>query len=134
VEDPSRALLAAKTIVYADPARGGAAGIHIARVLQDLGIAEQLKPKVKLGAGGDVTEVTLAQGDGALGMTQISEIVGEAGAVFVGPFPEKIQNYTVFAVGRPVGTKPSDAVAAFLNFLMSPVAIATMKAKGMQVS
>jgi len=67
-------------------------------------------------------------------MTQISEIVGKPGAVFVGPFPEKIQNYTVFAVGKPIGAKQSDAVAAFLDFLKSPVAIATMKAKGMQVS
>jgi molybdate transport system substrate-binding protein len=134
VEDLSRVLLSAKTIIYADPSRGGAAGIHIARVIQDLGLAEQLRPKIKFGAGGDVTEVTLAQGDGAIGMTQISEIVGKPGAAFVGPFPEKIQNYTVFALGKPVEAKQSDAVAAFLDFLKTPVAIATMKAKGMQVS
>jgi molybdate transport system substrate-binding protein len=133
VEDLGRALLAAKTIVYADPSRGGAAGIHIARVIQQLGIAEQVKPKVKLGAGGDVTEVTVAQGDGTLGMTQISEIVGKPGAVFVGSFPEKIQNYTVFAAGRPIGAKQREAVTAFLDFLKSPEALATMKAKGMQV-
>jgi molybdate transport system substrate-binding protein len=41
VEDLSRALLPAKTIIYADPSRGGAAGIHIARVIQELGIADQ---------------------------------------------------------------------------------------------
>lgn len=133
VEDLGRALLAAKTIVYADPSRGGAAGIHIARVIQQLGIAEQVKPKIKLGGGGDVTEVTVAQGEGTLGMTQVSEIVGKPGAVFVGPFPEKIQNYTVFAAGRPIGAKQREAVMAFLDFLKSPEALATMKAKGMQV-
>jgi hypothetical protein len=74
------------------------------------------------------------QGDGALGMTQIGEIVGKSGAVFVGPLPEKIQNYTVFAVGRPVGAKQSEAVATFLDFLKTPIAITTMKAKGMQVN
>jgi YVTN family beta-propeller protein len=93
VDDFSRALLSARTIVYADPNRGGAAGIHIARVIQDLGIAEQLRPKIKFGAGGDITEVTVTHGEGALGMTQVSEIVGKRGAVFVGPLPEKIQNY-----------------------------------------
>jgi molybdate transport system substrate-binding protein len=134
VEDLSRALVSAKTIVYADPGRGGAAGIHIARVIQELGLAEQLRPKIKFGAGGDVTEVTLAQGEGALGMTQVSEIVGKPGAVFVGPLPEKIQNYTVFAVGIPTGAKRSEAVAAFLDFLRTPAVIATMKAKGMQMS
>jgi molybdate transport system substrate-binding protein len=134
VEDLGRALLAAKTIVYADPSRGGAAGIHIARVIEQLGIAEQVKPKVKFGAGGDVTEVTVAQGEGTLGMTQVSEIVGKPGAVLVGPFPEKIQNYTVFAAGRPVGGMQREAVTAFLDFLKSPQALAAMKAKGMQVN
>jgi molybdate transport system substrate-binding protein len=133
VEDFSRALLSARTIIYADPSRGGAAGIHIARVIQDLGIAEQLKPRIKFGAGGDITEVTITQGDGALGMTQVSEIVGKPGAVFVGPLPEKIQNYTVFAIGRPIGAKQPEAVMAFIDFLKSPSARTTMKAKGMQV-
>jgi molybdate transport system substrate-binding protein len=133
VDDLSRALLAARTIVYANPSGGGAAGIHIARVIQQLGIAEQVKPKVKLGAGGDVTEVTVTQGEGALGMTQVSEIVGKSGATFVGPFPEKIQNYTVFVAGRPIGAKQREAVTAFLDFLKSPEALAIMKAKGMQV-
>lgn len=129
VEDFSQALLAARTIVYADPNRGGAAGIHIARVIQQLGIADQLRPKVRFGAGGDITEVTLTQGEGALGMTQISEIVGKR----VGPLPETIQNYTIFATGRPIGAKQSEAATAFLDFLKSPKALATMKAKGMQV-
>ena len=132
VEDFSRALLSARTIVYADPSRGGAAGIHIARVIQELGIADQLKPKIKFGAGGDITEVTITQGEGALGMTQVSEIVGKPGAVFVGPLPEKIQNYTVFALGKPIGAKQPEAVMAFIDFLKSPPARTTMKAKGMQ--
>jgi molybdate transport system substrate-binding protein len=73
VEDFKRALLAAKAIVYADPARGGAAGIHVAKVIGQLGLTEQLKPKLRLAAGGDITEVTLSLGPGALGITQISD-------------------------------------------------------------
>jgi molybdate transport system substrate-binding protein len=131
VEDFKRVLLAAKSVVYANPAGGGAAGIHFARVIEKLGLAEQLKPKIKLAAGGDVTEVTLAQGDGALGMTQVSEIVGKVGAELV-RLPDELQNYTGFVAGTPVGAKQEEAVAAFINFLRSPAAIATMKAKGME--
>jgi molybdate transport system substrate-binding protein len=133
VEDFRRALLTAKAIVYADPVRGGAAGIHVASVIEKLGLTEQLKPKIKLAAGGDITEVTLALGNGALGMTQVSEMAGKPGADVVGPLPEELQNYTVFVGGIPSGAREPEAVAAFVNFLKSPTAIAVIKAKGMQV-
>jgi molybdate transport system substrate-binding protein len=131
-DDLKRALLAAKTIVYADPAGGGAAGIHIARVIDKLGISDQLRSKTKFGAGGDVTEVTLAQGEGAFGMTQISEIVGKTGAEFVGPLPDELQNYTGITAGVPTGVKQSEATTVFIKFLKSPAVIAVMNAKGMQ--
>src|SRR5215467_14795891 len=131
-EELRRALLAAPTIVYASPAGGGAAGIHIARVIEKLGIAEQLKPKTRFGAGGDVTEVTLAQGSGTLGMTQVSEIVDKIGAEFVGVFPEEVQNYTGVTLGTPLGAAPSQAVTALIEFLKSPTTIAAIKGKGMQ--
>jgi molybdate transport system substrate-binding protein len=133
IEDFSRLLAEAKTIVYADPDRGGAAGVHIARVIRQLGLADQLKSKTVLAAGGDVTEVTLSKREGAVGVTQISEIVGKAGAVFAGPLPRQLQNYTIFASGRPVGAKHPEIADALLNYLKSPSAIAVMKAKGMEV-
>jgi molybdate transport system substrate-binding protein len=103
VDDFSRALIGARVVIYADPTRGGAVGIHVARVIERLGLVEQLKSKTMYGAGGDVTEVTLAQGAGALGMTQISEIVDKDGAEFVGPMPSELQNYTGVAPGISTG-------------------------------
>jgi molybdate transport system substrate-binding protein len=82
---------------------------------------------------GDVTEVTLAQGPGAFGMTQISEIVNKPGAEFAGPFPAELQNYTGVTVGVPVGAAPSAAVTALIAFLQSPTAVAALKARGMEV-
>lgn len=127
------ALLAATRIVYADPARGGGAGIHVAKVIELMGLTDQLAPRVRLAAGGDVTEVTLGLGDGAVGITQISEIVGKPGASLLGPLPTKIQNYTVFVGGTPLGVEQSEAVAAFLKFLRGPRSIAAIRAKGMDV-
>jgi molybdate transport system substrate-binding protein len=133
VEDLKRALLAAKTVIYADPAGGGAAGIHVAAVIEKMGISEQIKPRIKFGAGGDVTEVTLASGPGALGLTQISEIINKPGAEFVAPLPVEIQNYTGISAGIPTGPTWSGAVAAFVDFLKSAEAGEAMKAAGMQV-
>jgi molybdate transport system substrate-binding protein len=132
IEDFKAALLAARVVVYANPAGGGAAGIHIARLIEKLGIAEQLKAKTRFGAGGDVAEVTVAQGNGALGLTQVSEIVGKPGMQFV-PVPEALQNYTGFVAGRPSGAMESEATRAFIAFLRTPETIAVMKSKGMRV-
>jgi molybdate transport system substrate-binding protein len=128
-----RALLAASTVVYAFPAGGGAAGVHIAKVIEQLGIAEQVKAKTRFGAGGDVTEVTMAQGPGAFGMTQISEIVHKPGAEFVGPFPAGLQNYTGVTIGTLAGARPSPAVKALVAFVQGPSAAAAIKARGMEV-
>ena len=48
VDNLKRSLLAANSVTYSDPAKGGASGIHFERVLDRLGIAEQMKPKTKL--------------------------------------------------------------------------------------
>lgn len=133
VADFRRALLDARVVVYANPAGGGAAGIHIARVIQTLGLSEPLKAKTKFGAGGDVTEVTLAEGPGALGLTQVSEIVGKPGAQFI-PVPDALQNYTGFVAATPSGAKESPAAKAFIEFLKTPEAAAVMWNKGMQVN
>ena len=132
-DDLKAALLAARTIVYAFPAGGGAAGVHIAKVIDQLGIAEPLKAKTRFGQGGDVTEVTLAQGPGAVGMTQISEIVHKPGADYVGPFPAGLQNYTGVTIGTPAGAKPSEAVQALIAFLQGPRAAAAIRTRGMEV-
>jgi molybdate transport system substrate-binding protein len=132
LEDFKRALLTARAIVYADPARGGAAGIHVARVIEQLGLTEQLKPKLRLSAGGDITEVTLSLGPTALGITQISEIADKPQAQLAGPLPEELQNYTVFVAGVPANAPQSEGSAALLKFLRSPKVIAVIRAKGMK--
>jgi molybdate transport system substrate-binding protein len=46
------ALLAAKSISYADPAKGGASGVYFAKVIDRLGITDQMKSKTVLVPGG----------------------------------------------------------------------------------
>src|SRR5215467_6772322 len=91
-----RALLAAKSVAYIDPASGGSSGIYVAGLIDKLGIADAIKPKTKLKQGGYVADL-IASGEAELGLHQISEILPAKGVTLVGPLPAEIQNYTTYA-------------------------------------
>jgi len=84
VDALKRTLLAAKSIVYADPAKGGASGVYFARVVDRLGIADQLKSKTILVPGAQAAEV-VAKGEAEIGVAQTSEIVPVAGSASARP-------------------------------------------------
>jgi molybdate transport system substrate-binding protein len=134
VEALKRALLDAKSIAYFDPSSGAASGTHVAGLLDRLGIAAQLKPKVKLitiTSGGTAFEV-LAKGEVELQFGQTTEIIAAPGVDLAGPLPAEIQNYTVFAAGIVAGSKQQEAGTALIRFLSSPAAAAVMKTKGLE--
>jgi molybdate transport system substrate-binding protein len=129
VEAFKHTLLTARSIVYADPAKGGASGVYFARVLDRLGIAEQLKDKTTLVPGAQAAEV-VAKGDAELGVAQASEIVPVAGAQLVGPLPGELASTTVFTAGIGAGSKAPEAAKALVKFLNGPEAASRFKTKG----
>jgi molybdate transport system substrate-binding protein len=126
-----RALLAAKSVAYIDPKAGGSSGIYVDKLLQRLGVADQVRAKAVLVQGGAVAD-KVAAGEAEIGVHQISEILPVAGVTLVGPLPAAIQNFTVYAAG--VGSAAKDAAAAkgFVQFLTGPHALPIIKAKGME--
>ena len=124
-------LLAAKSIVYADPAKGGASGVYFARVLDRLGIAEQIKAKTILVPGAQAADV-VAKGEAELGVAQASEIVAVAGAQLVGPLPGEYASMTVFTAGIGAGSKAPEAAKALIQFLTGPSAAPVFKSKGFE--
>jgi molybdate transport system substrate-binding protein len=126
-----RSLLAAKSIVYADPAKGGASGVYFASVVDRLGIAEQMKPKTILVPGAQAADV-VAKGEAELGVAQASEIVPVAGAQLVGPLPGEYGRVTVFSAAIGAGTKATDAAKSLIQFLTGPTAAPVFKSKGFE--
>jgi molybdate transport system substrate-binding protein len=126
-----KALLAAKTVGYIDPASGGSSGIYVSGLLDKLGIADQVKPKAKLKQGGHVSDL-VKSGEAEIGIHQMSEIVGQAGVTLVGPLPAEIQNYTVYVVGLSTAAKDAEAAKAFIKVLTGPSAAGVLKSKGME--
>jgi molybdate transport system substrate-binding protein len=125
------ALLAAKSIVYADPTKGGASGVYFATVIDKLGIAEQLKAKTILVPGPQAADV-VARGEAELGVAQASEIVPVSGAQLVGPLPGELGSLTQFTAAIGAGSKQAEAAKSLIQFLTGPSAAAVFKAKGFQ--
>ncbi len=124
-------LLTTRSIVYADPAKGGASGVYFARVLDRLGIAEQMKGKTILVPGAQAAEV-VARGDAELGVAQGSEIVPVAGAQLVGPLPGELASITVFTAAIGAASKSPEAAKALIKFLTGPEAASRFKRKGFE--
>jgi molybdate transport system substrate-binding protein len=126
-----RALLAAKSVAYIDPASGGSSGIYLSGLFDKLGIAADIKPKAKLKQGGYVAEL-IANGEAELGLHQISEILPVKGVKLVGPLPAEIQNYTTYAAGVGTEAKQPEAAHAMLKLLTGAAADGVLKARGME--
>jgi len=131
VEAFKKALLAAKSVAYIDPAAGGSSGIYVSGLLDKLGVAAEVKAKAKLIHGGAVAE-HIAKGEAELGIHQISEILPVKGITLVGPLPAEIQNYTVYAAGLGASAKDGEAAKALIKALSGPAAADVLKSKGME--
>jgi|SRR5205085_9664222 len=130
-ESFSRAMLAARSIAYPDPAGGGASGIYVASLLERLGIAAEMKPKTRLATLATLY-ASVASGDVEIGFNQVSEILAQPTIELVAPLPPEIQNYTQFAPGIVAGSSQADAAGTLGTFLSSPAAQAVLRTKGFE--
>jgi molybdate transport system substrate-binding protein len=131
VQALKQTLLSAKSIVYADPAKGGVSGVYFARVLDKLDLTDQLRAKTMLVPGAQAADV-VAKGDAELGVAMASEIVPVKGAQLLGPLPGELANTTVYAAAVERGTGSPDAAKALIQFLKGPSAVPALKAKGFE--
>jgi len=120
------AVLAAKSIGYS---REGASGVAFAKVLERLGIAEQVRAKYK-DTGTKAGEM-VAAGEIDLAAAQIPELLAVPGVEVVGPLPAELQTVTVFSVGLAAGARDNGAAKALIDFLAGPRAAPVYKAKGL---
>jgi molybdate transport system substrate-binding protein len=122
-------LIAAKSISYADPAKGGASGVYFAKVVDQLGLTNELKAKTILVPGAQAPEL-VAKGEAELGVAQGSEIVPVAGAEMLGPLPGNFGSVTLFTAGIATASKAPDTAKAFIKFISGPDAAPVLKAQG----
>lgn len=124
-----RALLDAKTVAHS---KEGQSGLAAVKVMERLGVAEQMKPRIHLETrpGGSVMAVNEGKAD--LGFALVSEIVPVPEVDYVGPVPAELQTYVVFTAGVSTAARDAEAAKTFVSFLRGATVAAILKAKGME--
>ena len=89
VESFKHAMLEAKSIACSEPVGGGQSGVHLAKVFEQLGIAEAMQAKAKYGAGGaaGLAGLVVLRGEADIGIQQMAELMAVDGIDVVGPLP-----------------------------------------------
>jgi molybdate transport system substrate-binding protein len=134
VESFKKSMLAAKSIMYANPAKGGQSGIHIAKVFAQIGLDKQIASKVQLRDRGPDGLKEVAKGEIEIGLGQISEILANKDVVLVGPLPAAIQGAVTFSGAVHAGSTNKKAAEELLQLLVTPAAKEKFKALGFTVS
>jgi len=99
-DDLRHALTTADAIYFPDP-KLATAGIHFAKVLAGLGIADTVAGRLRTFPNGAAAMRALAAAEGGrpIGCTQVTEIRNTPGLTLVGPLPPGFGLETVYAAG-----------------------------------
>ena len=122
-----KTLLAAQSIASV-PA--SAAGAYVTKVFERLGIADEMKAKIKIQPGPPQIAPAVAKGEAELGVF-LTNVLIAPGVELAGSFPADLQQELVFTSAVAADTREGDAAKAFIDYLKSPAATATIKAGGM---
>ncbi len=114
------ALIKARTVAYTDPKAGGSGGTMFAKLLEKLGIAEEVARKAVLCKGGYDVCAAIVEGRADIGTTFISEILPVKGTRVVGPLPGDLHNANTYTAAIHAKAASPDGAAALLRFLTDP--------------
>lgn len=123
-----RWLLAAKSIVCSDPKIGATTSVYFTKMLERLGIVDQVKPKIKFVTAQHTADY-VANGEADIAVQLGNEILEVSGVEFI-PLPPPFQtNDFVFAAGILSSSKELSAAKTLIQFLSGPEALKVIKAK-----
>ncbi len=130
-EGLKQAVLRADGLVYNE----ASTGIYFHRLLERLGVADQVKTKTtRYPDGAAVFEHLLRGRVNEVGVGAMTEIIvyTKKGLVLVGPLPAEVQNYTTYAAAVMAGAASPEAARGLVRFLTSPQAKAAFAAAGIE--
>lgn len=118
-EAVKQVLIKANTIAYTDPKLGGTSVQHLMKIADGFGIKDEVIRKGVTATGGNDAAAKVADGRADIGVVPISDIHAKE-AKLVGPLPEAIQLWTVYAAAIPASSLQPAAARAFIEALTGP--------------
>jgi molybdate transport system substrate-binding protein len=128
VEAFKRALLNAKAIGTSGE---GSSGRYVASLIERLGIAEEVRPKIRSGGPGASVQL-LSRGEVDFVVSGLPPLVGAPNIEWLGYLPAEINNWLLFTGGVGTNAKEAQAAYALLKFLTTPSAVAVWKDNGLE--
>ena len=128
VEAFRRTMLNAKSVAYF---REGTASLHFLSVLDRLGIAKDMKARLKPYETADVAQAVLT-GEAQFVVAGIGTILALPGVEVVGGLPLELQSFTAYTAGISATSTQPDAAKRLIRFLTSPAAARVIKANGFE--
>ena len=129
-----RAALEQASAVYLPDPQRATAGIHVMKVIGQLGLADALAPRIRAFPNGAAAMAAMAAaGDArAIGLTQVTEILYTEGVQLAGALPAEFELSTVYTAG--VTRRAADPVLAarLVAFLGGPESLALRRAGGFE--
>ncbi|MDB5804096.1 MAG: bacterial extracellular solute-binding family protein [Betaproteobacteria bacterium] len=111
-------------------ARAGACGERFLLLLENLGVAEQIAPK--LVDTRDASIDLLAAGRADLAIAPIGEITGRADVALLAPWPLEVQCYQTMAGAVSVHSRQRGAARAFLHFIATEADAGALRERGQE--
>jgi molybdate transport system substrate-binding protein len=127
-----RTLLAAESIAQPNPANGAQDGMYFDDLIAKLGIADHIKPKIKLTQGGDAAAQLVAAGGAQIGVAQRRNFFALNSVQLLEPLPDIPGIKFLMAAGLVANAREPAAAAAFAKFLSSAAVAPAIKAGGME--
>jgi molybdate transport system substrate-binding protein len=124
-------LLDARSIELPPP--NGPAGSHLARMIEQLGIAEAVRPKLVIKAAIDGGAQLVAEGKVDVAMQLLSEVQSANDISVAGLLPPDLQNFVVYGAAIPAYNDKPEAALAFVKFLSEPNKKDFWKAAGFEL-
>jgi len=121
-----RTLLNARAVTFN---KDGGSGTYFVGLLDRLGIAEEMKPKLMPSPD---TALLVASGQADLTVNGLTPILRAPGIELVGPLPPELQSHSVFVAGVSAAAKDAEAATALVKFLTTPAALAVFKKRGVE--